>query len=234
MSTTSLQASEVMDMAASLMNDTAKSTYTYTVQLPYLNMALRELQEAFQLNNVPVTNETPVTGITVPIGTKSINPIEEAAPNYPADLVEIRGVYERLSGSTDPYIPLTKRDFLPHAIDDLPTDSLMYWIWEHQRIKFIGATTARDVKLDYIRTLFPKIINPNQKLGVINALTYLGYKTAALCTEFVGENKTRADALNVQAMLGIDRALGIESKARQNIVTRRKPFMASYKRRSFS
>jgi|SRR5215471_2606241 len=238
MSAATLQASEVMDMSASLLNDTARSVFTYDAQMPYLNMALNELQEHFQLNNVSVTNQTTSNPITIPIGTKIVNSYDGVgkglAPNYPNDLVEIRGIYERLSGTTNPFIPLTKRDFLPHSIDDLPTESLMYWIWENQQIKFIGATTAREIKLDYIKTLFPKIVDEAQMLGIINAKTFLGYRTASLCAQFIGENKTRADSLNIDATLGIDRAVGISSKGRQNIVTRRKPFMAAYKRRSFT
>lgn len=238
MSAASLQAKEVMDMSASLMNDTAKAVYTYNVQIPYLNMALRELQEHFQLNNVPVTNQTESTPITVPIGTKLISPRDGLgkgpAPNYPNDLVEIRGLYERLAGTTNPFINLTKRDFLPHTIDDLPTEALMYWAWEGQVIKFIGATTPREIRIDYIRTLFPKVIDSAQELGVINAMTYLGYKTASLCAFFVGENKTRSTELGGLAELAIDRATGIGTKPRQAITTRRRPFMAGYKRRSFS
>lgn len=238
MSSSSLQAYEVMDLAAPLMNDAAKVTYTYSKQIPYLNMALAELQERFQLNNISITNQTTSDPIDINIGVKEVGPIDgigkQVAPNYPVDLVEIRGIYERLQGSTDPWIRLSHRDFLPHTIDDLPTDSLMYWIWESQRIKFIGATTPREIKLDYVRTLFPKVVNASQHLGVINAQTFLMYKTAALMAHFCGENKTRSDELNALAETGIDRALGIGNKARQSIVTRRKPFMASYKRRSFS
>lgn len=237
MGSTSLTAAKVMDSAASLMNDTAKTVYTYTAQIPYLNMALVELQEHFQLNNIPVTNET-ATEITVNVGTTSINPFDGVgagpAPNYPLDLVEIQGVYERLAGTTDPYIPLVKKEFLPHAIADLPTDSLQYWAWISQRITFIGATSNREVKLDYIKTLFPKVTNHAAELGVINAESFLFYRTAALCTQFIGENENRANELNNFAVLAMDRVTGISSKSRQSIVTRRKPFMAAYKRRSFT
>lgn len=237
MSSTSLTAANVMDKAASLMNDTAKTVYTYAAQMPYLNMALAELEEHFQLNNIPVTSQTSAP-ITVSAGVKSINAFDGVgagpAPNYPQDLVEIQGIYERLAGTTDPFIPLTKRDFLPHPIDDLPTESLMYWIWEDQKIKFIGATTDRDVKLDYIKTLFPEVTNQAAVLGVINAKSFLQYRTAALCTQFIGENATRAGELNNFAVLALDRVTGIGTKARQSTNTRRKPFMAAYKRRSFS
>jgi hypothetical protein len=238
MSSTSLQAYEVMDLAASLMNDSSKSSYSYTAQMPYLNMALAELQEHFQLNNVPVTNQTTSDPIMIPIGTTSINPIsgdgKGPAPNYPNDLVEVRGIYERLSGSSDPFIGVSKRDFLPHGLDGTSFSSLVYWIWESQRIKFFASTTAREVKLDYIRTLFPKIVDSSQSLGIINAKTYLSYKTAALCSHFIGENKTRADELNILATLAIDRATGIGTKSKQAFNTRRRPFMNSYRRRSIS
>ena len=39
--------SEIIDMVASLQNDTAQSDYTDAAVLPYMNMALRDLQEKF-------------------------------------------------------------------------------------------------------------------------------------------------------------------------------------------
>ena len=38
-------------MAASLQNDTAQSDYTDNAVLPYVNMAMNELQELFEQNN---------------------------------------------------------------------------------------------------------------------------------------------------------------------------------------
>jgi hypothetical protein len=237
MSSTSLTAANVMDKAASLMNDTLKTVYTYAAQMPYLNMALNELDEHFQLNNIPVTNQTSAA-ITIPVGTTEVGPFDGegsgVVPTYPQDLIEIQGIYERLSGTTNPFIPLVKREFLPHAIDDLPTESLQYWIWEDQRIKTVGATTAREIKLDYIATIFPEITNQAAVIGVINARTFLFYRTAALCTQFIGENQSRATELNNFAVLALDRVTGIGTKAKQSITTRRKPFMAAYKRRSFT
>ena len=49
--------SEIVSSVASLMNDTAQTLYTNAAVLPYLNLALDDLQEIFQHNNVPVTNE---------------------------------------------------------------------------------------------------------------------------------------------------------------------------------
>jgi len=237
MGTTSLTAAQVMDRSASLMNDTARTTYTYQAQLPYLNMAFDELQEAFELNNIPITNQTAAT-IVVNVGVLSINPVDGqgagVAPNYPTDLVEIQGLYERLSGSQDPFVPMVQREFLPHALDNLPTESLQYWIFENQQIKFIGALTIRDVRIDYIKAIFSSEINSSSLIGVINARSFLYYRTAALCSQFIGENKTRADELNQFATLAMDRVTGIGVKGKQSIQTRRRPFMAAYKRRSFT
>jgi len=238
MGTTSLTATSVMDKAASLMNDTAKTVYTYVAQLPYLNMAFDELQESFELNNIPVTNQTTSPVIVIPIGTTSINPVDGvgsgAAPNYPTDLVEIQGLYERLTGSNDPFVPIHQREFLPHALDNLPTEALQYWIFEGQRIKFIGALTSRDVVIDYIKAIFPDQIAQTTVIGIINARSFLYYRTAALCSQFIGENKTRADELNSFALMALDRVTGIGVKSKQSIMTRRKPFMGAYKRRSFT
>lgn len=237
MGSTSVTAANVMDKSASLMNDTARTVYTYAAQLPYLNMALEELEEHFQLNNIPVTNETN-TYITVPIGTTAIYASDGKGsgpvPNYPSDLVDIQGVYERLSGTTNPFIPVIKREFLPHPLNDVPTDSLQYWIWENQTIKLIGATSIRQVKLDYIKSLFPEVTNQAEVIGVINSRSFLQYRTAALCTQFIGENQSRATELNNFAVLALDRVTGIGTKSKQAITTRRKPFMAAYKRRSFT
>jgi hypothetical protein len=237
MGATSLTAANVMDKSASLMNDTAKTVYTYAAQIPYLNMALKELEEHFQLNNISVTNQS-VANITIEVDTTEVTPEDGvgsgSTPHYPNDLVEIQGIYERLSGTTDPWIPLIKKEFLPHAIDDIPTDSLQYWIWENQCIRFIGATSIREIKLDYIRTIFPEVQNSAAMLGVMNAGSFLWYRTAGLCTQFIGENQGRATELNNFAVLALDRVTGIGTKSKQAITTRRRPFMAAYKRRSFT
>ena len=234
MSSTSLTAANVMDKSASLMNDTAKTVYTYTAQMPYLNMALAELEEHFQLNNVPITNQTS-TAITIPIGITSVNPTDGGGivtpPNYPVDLVEIQQIGERQYGTTDSFIPLTRRDNVP-ALGDISINSIHVWAWEDQRIKFPPAVTIRELKIDYIKSLFTEVTSENDAINVINAKSFLFYRTAALCSQFVGENESRAAELNGFAILALDRVTGIGTKAKQSINTRRRPFMSAYKRRT--
>jgi hypothetical protein len=133
MSTTSLTAAEVMDRSAALMNDPAKTDYTYVAQLPYLNMAIDELVENLEESNSSPTNQTS-TVILVPVGTVMITPIEHPTPpHYPVDLVEIQEVGERMSGTNDPFIQLGRREFLTAYP---PNNSLLFWHWEDQIIKF--------------------------------------------------------------------------------------------------
>jgi hypothetical protein len=237
MATTSLTAKMVMDKSASLMNDTARTVYTYDAQLPYLQMALDELLEEFELSNIPVTNQVTSDEIQIPVGTRDIGPKVgtgvTATPNYPENLVEIQQVWERLYGSSEPFISMKKQEFLSHTLDGLPVSELQYWAWDGQRIKTYGASTPRGIKLDYIGKLFPDNITADTLIGIVNARSFLQYRTAALCSQYIGENASRAEALNGAATDARDRVLGIGAKGRQSIPVRRRPFMSAYKRRTF-
>jgi len=231
MSTTNLKAGEVMDRCAALMNDPAKTDYTYVAQLIYLNMAIDELVESLEESNSSPTNSTSAV-IVVSKGTTMITPIEGTGTvHYPIDLVEIQEVGERLMGSTqDVFMRMGRREFLSAYPAN---NALLFWIWEDQCIKFNpnGALTDRDVQLKYVRQALTQAVDENSVIGTINARSYLSYKTAAFCSMFIGENETRAQVLDAQAEKALDRITGISNKGRQQIMTRHRPFRASYKAR---
>lgn len=232
MSTTSLTAAEVMDRAAALLNDPAKTDYTYAAMLVYLNTAIDELVEGMEESNVSPTNQTSSV-IVVPAGTNKITPVEDpATPHYPPDLVELQEVSERAAGSSDSFVPLTKREFLQQFP---PSNSLLYWCWEDQRIKFNpnGALSPRDIQLKYVSQAIVQAANENSVIGTINARSFLSYKTASLCAMFIGENQERANTLEGQATKAMERLTGISNKGRQQIVTRHRPFRAGYKGRGW-
>jgi len=223
----SIRAGSVMDRSASLLNDTAKSSFTYAAQVPYLNMAIDDLLEEMESNNVPSTNE--VSSIFV-ITTAMTDIGGPTGPALPPDLVEIQGVYERSSGLSEDFRLMSKVDFLP-PFAQLVSD-LIYWSWQNQEVRFLGATSVRDVRINYIGAIFSQIKDQNDVINVINARSYLSYRTAALCAEFIGENKTRADSLNGDAERALYKFLNLNTKGRQSIATRRRPFMAGYRMRS--
>ena len=218
-------ASEVMNDSAAFLNDRARSMFTYTVQIPYLNVALSELREIMEQNNVPMTNESAV-GIILTAGLTGIGGPNEN-PALPPDLIEPQELFERSSGTTQDFIPMVRKDFLPNR--ETLTASLVYWSWQDQMIKFLGATGDREIKINYVANAVPRIVTENDPISVINARTFLSYRTAGLCARFIGENESRSQELTGNAQVGMDRFLSISTKGRQSIFTRRRPFMASYK-----
>jgi hypothetical protein len=230
MSTTSLTAGQVMDRSAALMNDPAKTDYTYVAQLPYLNIAIDELVESLEESNSSPTNLLS-TVVTLTVGQYQITPIESVtSPHYPSNLIEIQEVGERLSGTTDTFFRLSRREFLQAYP---PNNSLLYWTWENQIIKFNpnGALTPRDVQLKYVGQAITQATDETTVIGTINAMSYLAYKTAALCSQFIGENEQRAQLLEGKAEEALGRTTSINNKGRQEIMTRHRPFRAAYKAR---
>lgn len=232
MSAVDLVASTVMNAAAAAMNDSARVTYTYAAQLPYLRMALQELQEYFELNSIPVTEDVSAV-IEMDAGQTTIVYNGVGVPTLPSDLINPKQLWESGRG-LDQYIPMTKLQFLPQNWGGVQTSQFIYYVWQKQQIKVLAANQDNDIKIDYVRDLFPDIpnIDENSQINVINASSFLAYRTAALMAELIERNKPSADALNGFAGLALDRATGIESKGKQSIVTRRKPFRQGWKNRT--
>ncbi len=220
---------DILDRSAALLNDSAKTQYTYAAQLPFYNMAQDDLQEQMELNNVPVTNEVAPTTLIVAAGVVTIS--FSTSPALPADLIEIQRISERLNGAAEDYTLMTRREFLPPFVEQ--TESLIWWVWQNQELRFIGATTPRQLLMGYIASRLPVVTSTATSISLINARSFLQYRTAALCAEFIGENKTRADDLNGNAGTALGTFLGINTKGRQAIATRRRPFMMAYKNRGY-
>jgi hypothetical protein len=233
MSVTPHTAAEVMDRSAALLNDPAKTDFTYAAQLPYLNMAIAELNEHLEEANIPITDQS--------LYQVFISPGRNALDNPPLDAVEYQEIAERpsMSGntapwtySTDAFRVLPRREF--SEIYPI-TDSLVFWCLEDNKIKFneVGASVPIQLRIRYIRRVIPVVYNPEEPIKKLNATTYLSFKTAALCAMFIGENQERATVLNQEANNSLERIIGISNKGRQEIMTRHRPFRAGYKLRGY-
>lgn len=225
-----------MNQAASLMNDAPRAIYTYAIQIPYLNMALQELQEYFELNNIPATDTVTSTPITVlasqvAIGFAPVPPIV-LTPYLPDDLIEPKVVWERQFG-IDPYTPMTRLDFLPRYMEGVEINQFIYFTWQSQEIRVLPANQNNQIKIDYVRNLFQPFIDETDEVSIVNTQSFLEYRTAGLLAQFCAENPTRAGSLNNDAVLALDRSIGIGTKGRQAINIRHRPFRSSYKRRSY-
>ena len=232
MAASDLVAGTVMDMAASMMNDTAKTVYTYAAQVPYLQMAMRELREYFELHNISVTQEVSAV-IPINAGQTKIVYNGTTTPALPSDFVEPIRLWERARG-IDPYTPMVRVDFIPLSLAGIQTNYFGYFTWNGQEITFPASNADNDIKMDYLRELFAPVVDQTSIINVVNAQSFLQYRTAGLLAEFIERNITSANSLNQNAVLALDRATGISAKSKQSIMTRRRPFRGSYKRGGWS
>lgn len=220
-------AGQVMDLSCALLNDTQKQKYTYALQLPYLKMALMELSELLELSNIPVTNEVS-TVLTVPIGTTQIG--YATVPALPAALVELVNVYES-DNATSGFTRVTPVEFLSAHLFGTTNSNFGIYAWRNQFIEVPVSNRINYLRLDYVESLKGNIVDENSMIGITNGESFLHYRTAGLCAWFVDENKERADVLNNDATLAIERATGISIKGKQNLTTRRRPFRSAFRSR---
>jgi len=215
---------EIIDMVASLMNDTAQTVFTDAACLPYLNIAIDEMQEIFEHNNISITNQVSAV-IPVAAGVTDIL--------LPSNLVEVQQVWESPSG-TDNWTPLVRKEFLPHYLEEQELSQFLVFALDGQLIKVPPTNQDNELKIDYIKKLIDTPItidSINNDIPITNMKTYLGFHTASLCSMFISENPTRAQMLEGQAQEALARTVGIGNKGKQAITTRHRPFRASYKTR---
>jgi hypothetical protein len=226
MPTPDVTAGEIMLTSAALLNDSAQQVYTNAVQIPYLKIALRELREYIELDNIPVTTKSSSI-ITLAAGITELG--FATTPALPTDLIEIIQLWESTTG-TNNFTPMERKNLIPHYLNGVEYFSFNIWAWEGNIIHLLPCVQSNDLKIDYIKQL-PNIVGQNSTIGIINGQSFLEYRTAALLAQFIGQNETRANELNANAGNAIERILGIENKAKQAIMTRRLPFRANWKRR---
>lgn len=227
--------SRILARAAGLLNDRGRAVYTDAVLLEYLNTAREELQEVFELNNIPVTNATSSV-INVPAGITEIGfePATVGDPVLPSGLVEIQNLWESLEDQ-EAWTPVTRVEFLPQgvSVNGSPVTYFSVYAWQDQKIKLLESSQDNDLKLDYIKSLFTELSEGQlgEQNSVLNTDTFLFFNTAALAAEFIDENHTRAQSLASRGGASLERSLGISIKGRQSISTRRRPFRAAWKSR---
>lgn len=223
-----LIASEVMDLAAAALNDVDRSVYSYDTQIPYLKLALQELQEIYELNTLSVTEQS---SVSIPVNSGVVELIFNAPsqPRLPDNLIDPQQLFES-PRDTGNWTPMTRLDYYPHEISNSQTSIFSYWVWQQNKIKLLSSNANNDIKINYIGSLFPKYVREDTILPVQNAIGYLSYKTAELISDMIEHNMERAQANGARASLSLDRIAGISIKGKQQIQTRRRPFRSSYKR----
>lgn len=202
------------------LNDQIDAVYHDDLLLPYAQDATDELQGALELYGLLVLEKI---GTIIPIPANTTR----MAALLPADMLEPQRLEERLSGSTDLFIPMVRREWEP---DILPSDSLRYWTYREEDIFFVGATQARDVKIYYLKRLF-NVTSINDPIPVNNAQLFLITRIAAMAAADIGEETDRAEKLGKEADSNMDWLIRIGIKSKQGARTRRRPYVITGRRR---
>lgn len=211
-------ASDVMDEAASLLNDSAKTLFSYANQLPYLKKAAEDLESILiDLGQSPLQKATSAT-ISV-ASSASIITVSQASVS---DLFVPIHLWERAQGGAiGDWQLMEEKEWEP---DTRAGTVLQYWTFRNNALYCPPCTANREVKIDYWRQLTP-ITSSSSNQEVTGAKMYLAAKTAELCARYIGENKERADQLlEIEVIPSRDRLESIYVKNSQSRRVRRKRF----------
>lgn len=213
-------ATAALDSARAYLNDTGKQIWTDAVLLPYLKEAHKDLLLVLWLNGLPVVREksavinvTAITGLTLTL---------------PSDLLEPIWLKERAQGSSVniSWIPMSETDFEPDIQQDT---TLRYWAWREEQIKLVGATTAREVLLQYWKSI-ADIVDATSPLGFILSEVFLGPQCAGYAAGSVGNITLAGELLFINGQtVGVagsklDMIVRASIKGQQNLPARRIPY----------
>lgn len=197
-----------------LLNDSAGSLFTAAKLDPFIAIAWRELQTRLTACGRLPQVKAIAAPLTIPAGTLTYNPT-------PADMLEPVKMEERAVGSTEDFTPMIEKEW---ETDTAHKKSILeVWAWRLDRatgIQFRGATTDRSVRLYYttITDISANLISD------LHTKTFLSARAAALASQFMGENSSRANALNEIAGLAIEDIVRIQVSHLQGLSFKRKPF----------
>ena len=203
-------AGQVMMESKALLNDLGGVFYTSDSLLPYLNKAYRELQDYYNLHGLKTTVD--VAAVT----TVAANTVLLQVP--PPDMLRPIEIAERAPGSTDQFTEMDERSWEP---DQVKTTHLRVWIWREEQVHFLGATADREIRIRYVKSLTP-FQGENSTVGIINSMSVLAARTAALAARFIGENPTRADELDSDTGMALDRLIVTAIRQNQGLPARRR------------
>lgn len=230
----------VLNYARTYANDAAQGMGgdLLSSQQPYLLTLLNSAWERVQDDLIDAGVETLVKEIVIP----SVPPVASSdpaintylawngffdgqnmniSPNAPADMVIPSDLWQRQSGSGQPFYPVTPSDGgLPNAWPQ--SSSVGRWEWRDDKIQMNGATGLMDLKLRYISYYADLDLTPTTKVPIMRSAKALGY---ALAAEF-------ADARGAAGAVGLEAKTVREISRITNRTARRKA-VVQYRRAAF-
>jgi hypothetical protein len=126
----------------------------------------------------------PVVQVMVGFSSSFDGSTYSGSPTLPPDLIIPQQVWERGSGTTDPFSPVhPANDGLPSIAQ---SSTLRYWEWRGEGIWFGGARAARDIKIRGLASM-PDLIDPNAGTIDTGVLVPIRNSADALANYLVAE-----------------------------------------------
>lgn len=206
-------ASQILSGVKPLLNDPQGLVYTDSALIPLLSKAYRELQTRLSRAGMGPTKEVvervPVTAGTLFLGDGAGLPVGLL---YPIELKE-----GPLGAPLTEFVTMEERNWEPLQQQGA---ELRVWTWREEQIKFVGATTDRDVYIRYMKGL-ASIGDINTPIQILGSELFLEARTASIAAGVLGENYTRAQVLNADAEAWYDTLVGTLTKRGQRNPVRR-------------
>lgn len=207
------------------LNDMDAQLYADSFLLTYVGMAQSQLDAWLRSKGVEYYRLR--TTLTVPAGTTVLS--ATSVPALPSDFGQPVALHERTSGSTvaSEWQAMTQvRERLP---DVEQSDRLQLWCWQAGQIQFVGATTAREVRIEYL-SMPEEADVPADALPVRDSAEAVAYLTASLVTHAAGELEM-AQSFRAQYQQEAMRLYDLAMRQAQRRVLRRKFYYPGPSRR---
>ena len=213
----------VIKTAAALLNDRTGVFWAddngnpYDGLIPFLQEAYRDLSNDLYLNGLPVIHKTAII-LAFPALATTLT--LSSSPALPSDIITPVKMWERTAGSTfEDFQEMIPKSWEPNLEQD---EDLTYWMWQGQVINFIGATEAKDLRLDYDAGL-PLPTADGDTIGFIDGEFFLAPKTAAYAAESI-DRISFAEVKHAQAESKLSKIVRANVKSQQNLPVRRRPY----------
>ncbi len=147
-----------------LLDDPLGSIYTDSIFQEAFAEGYDVLFSSMLNDQVPLI-DTVVEGLQVPVGTTHMTAIQLGL----GDFIDFNWIAERTFGSTDPFTDLVEVDRLTQRPQ---ADRLIEFVWQNNAFKFVGATSIRELRMNYITsgpapTLDADVIGFNASLNFL-------------------------------------------------------------------
>jgi hypothetical protein len=212
-------ASDVLDRARVPLNDVGASLYTNTVLLPVLKIVNDEVCHKLVVAGAPELKTTGASDIDVDALDTELT--------LPDDLIVPIQLFEKNRNASDnEYIEMNEGAW---GDNRTPLQDLINWIWQTQKIKFVGATQDKTVRLRYYK-MITAISTANSPVEIVLTLNLLAFRTAEMAAKNFGQNPVLAASIKVDADDYEKLVMQIININKQGTRGRRRPFRLTRRR----